>query len=109
MAAARIRDDQTRTRSRGKRSASVVPSGVRKKEGAIRANATTPVFATADSMSYSDVSRTLHYETNVDIRQGNDRLTSSVADVYLYKDKSEVEKTVAQRNVDRLLDASRNH
>ena len=64
-----------------------------------RANATTPVFATADSMSYSDVSRTLHYETNVDIRQGNDRLTSNVADVYLFKDKSEVEKTVAQRNV----------
>jgi lipopolysaccharide export system protein LptA len=60
---------------------------------------TVPVFATADSMSYSDTNRTLHYEGNVDIRQATDRLTSAVADVYLLKDSSEVEKTIAQRNV----------
>jgi lipopolysaccharide export system protein LptA len=41
----------------------------------------------------------LHYESNVDIRQGTDRLTSGVADVYLSKDSSEVEKTIAQRTV----------
>jgi lipopolysaccharide export system protein LptA len=62
-------------------------------------SSTVPVFATADSMTYSDISRTLHYESNVDIRQGADRMTSGVADVYLLKESSEVEKTVAQRNV----------
>jgi len=63
------------------------------------ASTTIPVFATSDSMAYSDVSRTLHYENNVDIRQGTDRITSDVADVYLLKETSEVEKTIAQRNV----------
>jgi LPS export ABC transporter protein LptC len=63
------------------------------------ASSTVPVFATAESMSYSDPNRTLHYENDVDIRQGPDRLTSAVADIYLLKDSSEVEKTIAQRNV----------
>lgn len=62
-------------------------------------NSTVPVSASADSMSYSDPNRTLHYEGNVDIRQGTDRVTSGVADVYLFKESAEVEKTVAQRNV----------
>jgi lipopolysaccharide export system protein LptA len=68
----------------------------RRAEGA---STTVPVFATADSMSYSDLNRTLHYEDNVDIRQGTDRVTSGVADVYLLKESSEVEKTIAQRDV----------
>jgi lipopolysaccharide export system protein LptA len=58
-----------------------------------------PAFAAADSMFYSDPDRTIHYEGNVDIKQGTDRLTSGVADVYLLKDTNEMEKTVAQRNV----------
>ena len=58
-----------------------------------------PVFAAADSMFYSDPDHTIHYEGNVDIKQGTDRLTSGVADVYLMKDTNEMEKTVAQRNV----------
>lgn len=62
-------------------------------------NTTIPVFATAESMSYSDVNRILHYEVDVDIRQGTDRLTSGVADVYLLKESSDVEKTIAQRSV----------
>jgi lipopolysaccharide export system protein LptA len=63
-------------------------------------NATTvPVFAAADSMFYSDPDRTIHYEGNVDIKQGSDRLTGGVADVYLSKETNEMEKTVAQRNV----------
>jgi LPS export ABC transporter protein LptC len=62
-------------------------------------NSSVPVFAVADSMSYSDADRTLHYESDVDIRQGTDRLTSGVADVYLLKGSSEVEKTIAQREV----------
>jgi LPS export ABC transporter protein LptC/lipopolysaccharide transport protein LptA len=58
-----------------------------------------PVFASADSMHYSEMNRMLHYEGGVDIRQGADRITSGVADVYLTKEGSEVDKTVAQRNV----------
>jgi LPS export ABC transporter protein LptC len=55
----------------------------RKIEGAV---STVPVFATADSMTYSDPDRTLHYESNVDIRQATDRVTSGLADVYLTRD-----------------------
>jgi lipopolysaccharide export system protein LptA len=62
-------------------------------------NTVVPVFASADSMFYSDPDRTIHYEGNVDIKQGTDRLTSSVADVYLQKESNEMEKTIAQRNV----------
>lgn len=58
-----------------------------------------PVFATAEFMRYSDADRLLHYETNVDIKQGTDRMTSAVADVYLQKDVNEVERTVSQKNV----------
>ena len=58
-----------------------------------------PVFASADSMFYSDPDRTIHYEGNVDIKQGADRVTSGVADVYLAKESNEMQKTVAQRNV----------
>ena len=63
------------------------------------ATAVVPVFATAEFMKYSDPDRLLHYETNVDIKQGTDRMTSAVADVYLQKDTNEVERTIAQRNV----------
>src|SRR5689334_5675792 len=62
-------------------------------------NAVVPVFASADSMFYSDPDRTIHYEGNVDIKQDTDRLTSGVADVYLQKESNEMEKTIAQRNV----------
>jgi LPS export ABC transporter protein LptC/lipopolysaccharide transport protein LptA len=58
-----------------------------------------PVFASADSMFYSDPDRTIHYEGNVDIKQGTDRLTSAVADIYLDKESNEMQKTVAQKNV----------
>jgi LPS export ABC transporter protein LptC/lipopolysaccharide transport protein LptA len=60
---------------------------------------TVPVFATAEAMRYSDPDRILHYEGNVDIRQGTDRITSGVADVYLSKDTNEVDRTVAERSV----------
>ena len=62
-------------------------------------NNTVPVFAAADSMFYSDPDRTIHYQGSVDIKQGTDRLTGGVADVYLAKEKNEVEKTVAQKDV----------
>jgi len=62
-------------------------------------NTVVPVFASADSMFYSDPDHSIHYEGNVDIKQGTDRLTSGVADVYLLKESNEMEKTIAQRNV----------
>ncbi|HKU72653.1 MAG TPA: LPS export ABC transporter periplasmic protein LptC [Pyrinomonadaceae bacterium] len=62
-------------------------------------NTSVPVFAAADSMFYSDPDRTIHYEGNVDIKQGTDRMTSGVADVYLTKESNEMEKTVAQKSV----------
>jgi LPS export ABC transporter protein LptC/lipopolysaccharide transport protein LptA len=69
------------------------------KRRAENTNAVVPVFAAADSMFYSDPDRTIHYDGNVDIKQGTDRMTSGVADVYLLKDSNEMEKTIAQRNV----------
>ena len=58
-----------------------------------------PVFATSQHMFYSDTDRIVHYETNVDIKQGTERITCDVADVYLQKDANEVDHTIAQRNV----------
>lgn len=69
----------------------------RRKEKGV--SSTVPVFATADTMAYSDPDRILHYESNVDIRQATDRILSSVADIYLEKGTNEVERTVAQKNV----------
>jgi lipopolysaccharide transport protein LptA len=58
-----------------------------------------PVFATSRSMTYTDENRLLHYEGDVDIKQGTERITGGVADVYLLKDTYEVERTIAQRDV----------
>jgi len=62
-------------------------------------DSTVAVSASADSMSYSDLNRILHYEGNVDIRQETDRITGGVADVYLFRESAKVEKTIAERNV----------
>ncbi len=75
---------------------SAVYNARRRVEGA---SSTVPVFASAESMFYSEANRLLHYETNVDIRTATDRVTSGVADVYLSRETSEVEKTIAQSNV----------
>ena len=61
--------------------------------------AVVPVFATSDYMRYSDPDRLIHYETNVDIKQGTDRMTSAVADVYLQKDVNELDRVIAERDV----------
>lgn len=58
-----------------------------------------PVFASAEYMKYSDPDRLLHYATNVDIKQGTDRLTSGVADVYLQKEVNELDRVIAQKDV----------
>jgi lipopolysaccharide export system protein LptA len=63
------------------------------------ARTVVPVFATSQRMFYSDTDRLLRYEGDVDIKQGTERITSEVADVYLMKGVGEVERMVAQRNV----------
>src|SRR3712207_6897760 len=50
-------------------------------------------FATSRSMTYGDAERLIHYEGDVDIRQGTERITSEVSDVYLLKDSYEVERS----------------
>lgn len=57
-----------------------------------------PAFAASDRMTYSDQTKLLRYESNVDIRQGADRITGGAADVFLNQ-ANEVEKTIAQTNV----------
>jgi lipopolysaccharide export system protein LptA len=58
-----------------------------------------PVFATSRSMNYGDAERLIHYEGDVDIRQGTERITSEVSDIYLLKDSYEVERSVSRRSV----------
>lgn len=57
-----------------------------------------PVFVSARTMNYDDRSRLLQYRTDVDVRQGSDRITSGSTDVYL-NDRNQVVKTVAETNV----------
>jgi lipopolysaccharide export system protein LptA len=57
-----------------------------------------PVYATANTMSYSRNDRLLKYRSNVDIRQGADRMTAQIADIYL-DDKNEMSKTVVEKDV----------
>ncbi len=58
-----------------------------------------PVFATSSRMFYAEPERLLHYEGNVDIKQGTERITSRTADVYLSPETYEAERTIAQGNV----------
>jgi LPS export ABC transporter protein LptC/lipopolysaccharide transport protein LptA len=70
-----------------------------RKKGANGASTVVPAFATSNSINYSDDTRVLHYEGNVDIKQDTDRMRSNVADIYLQKETNEVERTVAERDV----------
>lgn len=58
-----------------------------------------PVFATSQSMFYSEPERLLHYRGDVDIKQGTERITSERANVHLQVGQNEVERTVAEGNV----------
>lgn len=60
--------------------------------------ATAPVYASSLKMSYNRDSRVLHYENNVDIRQGTDRITGGVANVFL-SDRNEVSRTDVENSV----------
>lgn len=74
---------------------SALYSAKRKAGGAV---SSVPTSAAANWMSYSENDHLLHYEGNVDIRQGTDRLTSDKTDVYLTA-AGELEKTIAEKNV----------
>ena len=87
--------DQKRMETRGRVQSGLYQATRRTQSG----TSVVPVFASSDSMWYSDPDRVLHYEGNVDIKQGTERVTSGVADVYLLKDKNEVDKTISQRTV----------
>ena len=57
-----------------------------------------PVYASSQKMSYNRDSRVLRYETSVDIRQGADRITGGIADIYL-SERNEVSRTDVENNV----------
>jgi lipopolysaccharide transport protein LptA len=57
-----------------------------------------PVSASAKSVFYDRSERVLRYRDNVDIRQGSDRITAAVVDVYLSED-NEIRQTVAENSV----------
>lgn len=59
---------------------------------------TVPVYAASQKISYSKNKNLLRYETNVDIRQGADRIVAGAANVFL-NEKNEVSQTVAENNV----------
>lgn len=60
--------------------------------------ASQPVYAAAGSLVYSRERQVLQYRSSVDIRQGTDRITAGMVDVYL-SENNEVAKTVAEQNV----------
>ncbi|MDQ3803713.1 MAG: LPS export ABC transporter periplasmic protein LptC [Acidobacteriota bacterium] len=91
-----LRDEQKRMDAEGSVQSALY--NARRKEPNGRP-AVVPVFATSRRMSYTDAERLLHYEEDVDIKQGTERITGGVADVYLLKETYEVERTVAQRQV----------
>ncbi len=60
--------------------------------------ATTPVNASAGTLVYERDARVVRLRTNVDVRQGTERMTAESADILL-DENFEVVKTVAQTNV----------
>jgi lipopolysaccharide export system protein LptA len=68
----------------------------KKKENGKESN--VPVYAQAQKLFYYKEKNLLRYETEVDIRQGTDRIVAGVANVYL-NEKNEVAQTVAETNV----------
>lgn len=57
-----------------------------------------PVYVTAQKIFYSRENRHLRYEGGIDIRQGTDRITAGVANVYL-KASNELSQAVVENNV----------
>lgn len=61
-------------------------------------DSSVPTSASAGSLAYDRGNRILQYRTNVDIRQGTDRITAGSADVFL-NERNELSKTIAETNV----------
>lgn len=59
---------------------------------------TQPAFAASDKFKYTDANKQLHYEGNVDIRQGTDRTVAGMTDIFL-TDTNELKQTIAQNDV----------
>lgn len=59
---------------------------------------TVPVYASSQKLAYNRDERILHYEQNVDIRQGTDRITGGAANVFLSAN-NEVSRTDMERDV----------
>lgn len=59
---------------------------------------TEPAYASSNEITYTDPNKQLQYRKNVDIRQGPDRITSGIADIYM-NENNELKQTVAQENV----------
>ncbi len=59
---------------------------------------TAPAYASSGKMAYNRDSRILRYENQVDIRQGTDRITSELANIYL-TEGNEVSQTIVENNV----------
>src|SRR5690606_7190263 len=57
-----------------------------------------PVYASAHQLIYDKDRSMIHYQDNVDIRQGTDRIVANAADVYL-DENNEVKRSIADGNV----------
>jgi LPS export ABC transporter protein LptC/lipopolysaccharide transport protein LptA len=69
---------------------------MRRKENGRETNA--PVYVSSRKMTYNRDSRLLRYETDVDIRQGTDRIVGGIANIYL-DEKNELTRSEVESNV----------
>ncbi len=58
----------------------------------------SPVYVSSRKMTYNRDSRLVRYETDVDIRQGTDRIVGGTANIYL-DEKNELSRSVIENNV----------
>ena len=69
---------------------------VRRKENGKETSA--PVYVSSHKMTYNRDNRLVRYETDVDIRQGTDRIVGGVANIYL-NEKNEMARSEIENNV----------
>lgn len=91
-----LRREQKRMEGEGRVQSALYQA--RRKE-ASGARIVVPVFASSTRMFYSEPERLLHYEGDVDIKQGTERITAHAADVHLSAETYEAETTIAQGSV----------
>jgi LPS export ABC transporter protein LptC/lipopolysaccharide transport protein LptA len=74
---------------------SLLYNATRKENGKVT---NQPAYASSDKINYSDKEKKIQYQSNVDIRQGTDRFTGGLADIYL-NENNELKQTIVQENV----------